>query len=196
MSIAYGCREGWLHVNADWVVLEPVDSEYRPVPPGVPSHTVLLTNLANRVQPIIRYDLGDSVLASPERCRCGSRLPAIRVEGRRDDVVSMQGPTGAIVRLLPLALTTIVEEVAKIHRFQIVQATPVRLLLRLERGHEHRQAVGRAAVGALRQYLVQQSLPNVEVAMDRHAPLTDRRSGKLREVIAVHGATGTTHHPP
>ena len=28
---------------------------------GVRSHTVLLTNLANLVQPLIRYDLGDSV---------------------------------------------------------------------------------------------------------------------------------------
>ena len=34
MSIAYGCDEGWLHVNADWVLLEPVDDDYRPTPPG------------------------------------------------------------------------------------------------------------------------------------------------------------------
>ena len=32
MSIAYGCAEGWLHVNADWVLLEPVDEAYRAVP--------------------------------------------------------------------------------------------------------------------------------------------------------------------
>ena len=34
LSIAYGCDEGWLHVNADWVVLEPVDAEHRPTPAG------------------------------------------------------------------------------------------------------------------------------------------------------------------
>jgi hypothetical protein len=39
----------------------PVDQDYRPVLPGEPSHTVLMTNLANRVQPLIRYDQGDSV---------------------------------------------------------------------------------------------------------------------------------------
>ena len=93
MSIAYACTEGWLHVNADWVLLEPVDAEHRPMPPGEPSHTVLLTNLANRVQPIIRYDLGDSVIAKPEPCACGSPLPAIRVEGRHDDVVSLSRRT-------------------------------------------------------------------------------------------------------
>src|SRR5947199_10112264 len=68
MSIAFGCREGWLHVNADWVLLEPVDRDYRPTPPGQLSHTVLLTNLANRVQPIIRSDLGHSVVAQPATC--------------------------------------------------------------------------------------------------------------------------------
>ena len=141
MSIAYGCTEGWLHVNADWVLLEPVDDAYRPVPPGEPSHTVLLTNLANRVQPVIRYDLGDSVMAKPEPCACGSPLPAILVEGRRDDVVSLRAPDGSVVRLLPLALTTVVEEAAPGHRFQIVQTAADRLMLRLDTSQ--RRAIGR-----------------------------------------------------
>ena len=35
-SIAFGCDAGWLHLNADWVMVEPVDQDYRPVPPGTP----------------------------------------------------------------------------------------------------------------------------------------------------------------
>ncbi len=132
MSMAFGCDEGWLHVNADWVLLEPVDDEFRPTPPGEPSRTVLLTNLANRVQPIIRYDLGDSVIVNPGPCACGSPLPAIKVEGRHDDVLAMAAPDGRIVRLLPLALTTVVEDAAPASRFQIVQKAPDRLLLRLD----------------------------------------------------------------
>ena len=96
MSIAFGCREGWLHVNADWVMLEPVDADHRPTPPGETSHTVLLTNLANRIQPVIRYDLGDAVIANPEPCRCGNPLPAIRVEGRREDVITMPAADGRV----------------------------------------------------------------------------------------------------
>jgi phenylacetate-CoA ligase len=184
MSIGFGCREGWLHVNADWVLLEPVDRDYCPTPPGEASHTVLLSNLSNRVQPIIRYDLGDSIIAKPEPCACGNPLPAIRVEGRRDDVVSMRAPDGKHVRLLPLALTTIVEEAAHVHRFQIVQTAPDRLMLRLESiGDDTRHVIWLAAADALRDYLTQQSLPNVHVGLDRHGPLADRRSGKLREVI-------------
>jgi phenylacetate-CoA ligase len=189
LSIAFGCSEGWLHVNSDWVLFEPVDKEYRPTPPGEPSHTVLLTNLANRVQPIIRYDLGDSVIAKPEPCACGSPLPAIQVEGRRDDVVSLCAPDGSIVRLLPLALTTVVEEAAHVHRFQIVQTGADRLMLRLDSSHEHdRQTAWRAASGALRHYLKRQSLPNVHIGLDKHGPLANRRSGKLREVVVANEA--------
>ena len=184
MSIAFGCNEGWLHVNADWVLLEPVDKSYQPTPPGAPSHTVLLTNLANRVQPIIRYDLGDSVVAKPGPCACESPLPAIQVEGRRDDVVSLCAPDGSIVRLLPLALTTVVEEAAQVHRFQIVQTGADRMMLRLDiSSKSDRQAAWRAASSALHQYLKQQSLPNVRVVLDKRSPIVDRRSGKLKEVL-------------
>jgi putative adenylate-forming enzyme len=190
MSIAFGCQAGWLHVNADWVLLEPVDRDYRPTRPGDASHTVLLSNLANRVQPIIRYDLGDSIIAKPEPCACGNSLPAIRVEGRRDDVLSMRTPDGRLVQLLPLALTTIVEEAAHVHRFQIVQTAADRLMLRLDPGDDRdRQAVWLAAAGALRDYLATQSLPNVQVGLDKQGPLADQRSGKLREVVAMERAS-------
>ena len=186
MSIAFGCEEGWLHVNADWVILEPVDDDYRPTPPGQPSRTALLTNLANRVQPIIRYDLGDSVVVKPGPCACGSPLPAIHVEGRHDDVVALRAPDGSTVRLLPLALTTVVEEAAQVQRFQIVQTAADRLLLRLAPGAGgDRLAAWHAARAALRRYLACQSLPNVRIALDRQGPLPDRRTGKLREVVVT-----------
>jgi len=186
MSIGVGCREGWIHVNADWCLLEPVEQDYSPTPPGEASHTVLLSNLANRAQPILRYDLGDSVVAKPEPCACGNALPAICVEGRRDDVLEMQAPDGKLVRLLPLALTTIVEEAAHVHRFQLVQTAPDRLMLRLEPGADNvRRALWHAAAPALRTYLTQQSLPNVHVGLDGQPPHSDRRSGKLREVMVA-----------
>jgi phenylacetate-coenzyme A ligase PaaK-like adenylate-forming protein len=80
---AFGCGERWPHVNADWVVLEPVDEHHRPVPPGRTSATVLMTNLAGGVPPIIRYDLGGRALgtaiASPA---AGSARSAPRTEPR------------------------------------------------------------------------------------------------------------------
>ncbi len=101
--LSYSCRDGWLHVDADWVILEPVDADHHPTPPRQQSHTVLVTNLANRVQPILRYNLGDSVLQRPEPCPCGNPLPAIRVWGRTADLLTFPTPSGQSVTLTPLA---------------------------------------------------------------------------------------------
>ena len=29
LTMAFGCTHGWLHVNSDWVILEPVDEQFR-----------------------------------------------------------------------------------------------------------------------------------------------------------------------
>ncbi|HKU85266.1 MAG TPA: phenylacetate--CoA ligase family protein [Casimicrobiaceae bacterium] len=189
MSIAFSCTAGWLHVNADWVVLEPVDRDGQPACAGEPSHSVLLTNLANRVQPIIRYDLGDSIIANPEPCVCGSSLPAIRAEGRRDDVLALRARDGSIVSLSPLALTTVVEDATAGHRFQLVQTAPDRIAVRLDVADpSERTAEWDAAYRALHAYFAHQALGNVELALDAQPPIPDPRSGKLREVIAASGA--------
>ena len=183
LTIAHACREGWLHVDADWVILEPVDRHYRPTPAGELSHTVLLTNLANTVQPIIRYDLGDSVRAAIEPCACGSPLPAILVEGRSDDVLGLRARDGTLAHLVPLALTTVVEDAACVHRFQIVQSAPDRLGLRLM--DADRARAGATAAGALRAYLDRHALSNVAVVLEPGEPQPERRGGKLRQVVAL-----------
>ena len=67
--MTYECRHRRLHVNADWYLVEPVDRRGTPVPPGRPSHTTLITNLANTVLPIIRYDIGDSRVSTHSAAR-------------------------------------------------------------------------------------------------------------------------------
>lgn len=184
LSIAYGCREGWMHVNSEWVVLEGVDAHGHPARPGELSHSVLLTNLANWLQPIIRYDLGDRVTALGGPCACGNPLPAFRVEGRSGEALSLRSPRGAAVRLPPLALETVMEEATGAARFQLAQTAPDRLVVRLDGGAaKSRAAAWRRSSRALRAYLAAQSLSNVEVALDRAAPRIDPRSGKLRSVV-------------
>ncbi|MFF0739390.1 phenylacetate--CoA ligase family protein [Streptomyces sp. NPDC004111] len=129
--LSYSCAEGWYHVNSDWAVVEPVDADLRPTPPGEYSHSVLVTNLANRVQPFLRYDLGDSVLQRPYPCPCGSTLPAIRVQGRAGDILTFPTETGDEVRLSPLALSTLFDRTPGVELFQIEQTAPTALRVRL-----------------------------------------------------------------
>jgi phenylacetate-coenzyme A ligase PaaK-like adenylate-forming protein len=129
LFMASGCKHGWHHINSDWVVLEPVDADYRPMPPGEESHTVLLSNLANRVQPILRYDLGDRILQCPEPCPCGNPLPAIRVRGRAADVLTFPTERGERISIPPLALE--VDHVPGVEAFQVMQTTSTSLRVRL-----------------------------------------------------------------
>jgi phenylacetate-coenzyme A ligase PaaK-like adenylate-forming protein len=181
--IATSCRHNWLHLNADWVILEPIDRAGRPVPPGQPSHSVLLTNLANFVQPIIRYDLGDSVTLRPDPCPCRSRLPALRVEGRRDEILVFPGKDGSPVRLLPMALADQVEKMPGVRRYQIIQTAASALQVRLEAEPGcDRLEVWTAARRSLEAFLSANQLIDVELSLAGELPRPEPGSGKFRLV--------------
>lgn len=184
--IAVGCPFDWLHVNEDWVILEPVDEASRPVPAGHSSHTVLLTDLADRVQPIIRYDLGDSVQVRPDPCPCGSPLLAIRVTGRRDDLVVLRGADGRPVTLLPLAISAVIEQARGLRRSQVVRTGPHTLRLRLEpQPGVDADGLRNVVEHNLNAYLASQGLAGVRLIHAAEPPRSDPRSGKFRQVVAT-----------
>ncbi len=185
IAMAADCAAGHLHLNADWCILEPVDQNYNPVPPGQLSHTVLLTNLVNRIQPIIRYDLGDSVTLIPEVCPCGSPLPVIHVEGRRDEILTFAAPDGSGVRVPPQALMTIMETCSGVQRFQLIQVAPTSLKVRLEvsAGADRAQVWDRVS-RQVRDYFVQQGIPTIEIMLSPEAPQPHPINGKFRHIWA------------
>ena len=193
-AIAWACDRGALHVNADWIILEPVDEHYRPVPAGQRSHTVLLTNLANFVQPLIRYDLGDSVTWLDAPCPCGSQLPAIRVEGRCDDVLVLNDAAGRSVELLPLALTTVLEDEAGVFGFQLRQVGASSLVLDLDPQAADANTEQRCRQ-TLERFLRTQGLLDVELDIERSALQRHPVSGKVRRVLAMTDATRPIERP-
>jgi phenylacetate-coenzyme A ligase PaaK-like adenylate-forming protein len=183
LALAAECRAGRLHLNSDWAILEPVDANGRPVPPGVPGTTTLLTNLANHVQPLIRYDLGDRVTLQPLACECGSRLPVIDVLGRDDDTLHLRPPGGRPVSLLPLAAATVIEDEAGLFDFQLVQQGPAELLLRTGlRGDAAREALARAR-RALATFLAAQGAGAVRIRCRSGQPCPRGPSGKAKRVV-------------
>jgi phenylacetate-coenzyme A ligase PaaK-like adenylate-forming protein len=75
--------EAVLTFAGDTCIAECVDDEGRPVPDGTTSSKVLVTNLHNLTQPIIRYELTDRF--TPAGTSGGGALRA-SVEGRSDDL--------------------------------------------------------------------------------------------------------------
>lgn len=183
VGLTFECRYHQLHVNSDWYLLEPVDEENRPVPPGELSSAVLLTNLANRVQPFIRYKMGDRVTISPEPCPCGSPFPVIRVIGRTDEILAFPTPKGGVVQILPLAIVSVAEETAGVYSCQLIQTEPRTLTVRLavkDLGEE--QVVWEALRARLTAYLVEQEAAGVTIERAPEPPQLHPVSGKFQQV--------------
>ena len=182
--IGHSCEHDWIHVNDDWVVLEPVDAERRPVPPGELSHGALLTNLANGVRPLIRYALDDNVLMRPDPCPCGSPLPAVQVQGRTADVLELGSPSASVrVAALPLMVTLMGRP--GIEHFQIVhsEAATLRVRLLTSAGADPEE-VWRVARDALSEFLDRHGL--AAVALERASePPARSEGGKLRKFIPL-----------
>ena len=84
-----------LHVFADVRRLELLDEAGVPVSTGEVGNTVV-TDLNNRVFPLIRYRLGDRTAAIDGPCPCGVSLPRIQpIRGRQADALRL--PSGQVV---------------------------------------------------------------------------------------------------
>jgi len=195
LPLAMECARGHLHLNADWAILESVDAQGRPVHPGTRGARCLLTNLANHVQPIVRYELGDRVAISGDPCPCGSTLPVVDVLGRDDDLLHVgKGAQG--VALSPLALTTVLEEEAGLFDFQLVQRASDRLELRVRASTRAQASRLRRGRDVLVEFLSQQGATRIAVDCRAAEPLRVGKSGKLKRVLMapfsprLHGAAG------
>lgn len=99
----YGTSETWMlacsmpgreemHLGEDLLVAEPVDADGEPVAPGRRSARMLVTNVINKVFPLIRYEVADEVLFLDEPNPgpwTGRRIAP--VSGRHDDVFEYPG---------------------------------------------------------------------------------------------------------
>ncbi|MDO9284547.1 MAG: AMP-binding protein [Aquabacterium sp.] len=185
LAIGWQCEHGRLHANTDWALLEPVDAQGRPVPAGVQSHTTLLTHLAQFAQPLIRYDLGDRLTLMPEPCNCGSPLPVIEVLGRCDDALHLTGRHGRLVTLLPLALTTVLEDDARLYDFQLQQRDRHTLVLRVPLPAAQAGAALARGCAALHRFCEQQGLQGLQIVGEAGPALLHGRSGKTCRVLGL-----------
>ncbi|HOQ75728.1 MAG TPA: AMP-binding protein [Thermoclostridium sp.] len=182
-TIACECVEKHFHVNDDWVVVEPVDRDNRPVSDGVQSDRILLTNLFNYTQPFIRYEITDRVVMHHEPCGCGNPSPWLTLEGRTDDILTFE-ENGKRIRIAPLALYAILKEIHEIRRFQVVAYCGNRLELRLVPVEGYgRDQVFLTACQRLRDFLGQHGVTQVDFTLSQEEPRQHPGSGKFKHII-------------
>ena len=121
--MATSCRmSGHLHLMSHLCIIEIVDLNNKPVPPGQYGEKILLTNLFNFTQPIIRYEMEDVLGYANQNCACGSPWPTLLpVQGRSKDFFYFKKPDGGYEKFLPNLLVIPLNYMQEIRQFQFVQ---------------------------------------------------------------------------
>lgn len=126
--VAMECdRHTGLHLFEDLLIVEVVDRDNQPVPPGVMGDKVLITVLFNHTQPLIRYQLNDRIQLQPAACPCGRPYTLIEaIEGRLEQVLYFSGLDGKprpvhpnvfhrVLEGVPCLGWKVVQEVSELH---------------------------------------------------------------------------------
>lgn len=115
----WSCRR--MHVFDDLLIVEVVDEQYRPVPRGEYGAKILVTRLFGRTQPLIRYELNDSVRLSTDVCPCGLPFDAIDgIQGRIEDALSLPATLGGRISIKPLVFNEIMDTLP-VSGWQVIQ---------------------------------------------------------------------------
>ncbi|GAB4577464.1 MAG: phenylacetate--CoA ligase family protein [Anaerolineales bacterium] len=118
-----------MHFFEDLIITEVVDEQYRPVPPGEYGAKILVTTLFSRTQPLIRYELNDSVRVSTEPHHCGLPFAVLEsIQGRVEDSLTLPAISGGEVLIRPLVINRIMD-IVPVSGWQLVQQADHGLIL-------------------------------------------------------------------
>jgi phenylacetate-CoA ligase len=192
----YGCREvmligsecnqhDGLHLSMETLIVEllvrdPATGATRPARPGEVGE-VVITDLHNLAQPLIRYVGGDSAVArAPGPCKCGLTLPRIGpIEGRVTDTLhdGKGNPVNGL--LFSILFVSVVEHATQ---FQIRQKKTGEVSMRIVpavKGGKMPPEAEQLSYGFLRKYL-----PGVPVSIDYVDDIPVGAAGK-RHIVVV-----------
>ena len=125
-----------MHIFEDLFVVENVDEDGRPVPDGVTGHKLLLTNLFNRTQPMIRYEISDMAAIDSATCRCGRSLRRVTsIEGRTSEIIRFPAKGGGEVALHPFIIESPFTGMHEVRQYKVIHHPDVlRVLVVPRRG--------------------------------------------------------------
>jgi len=176
--IAHECPSGGMHVMAEDIVVELVDNEGHVVPDGQ-AVEIVVTHMATRDFPFVRYRTGYVAIAGHPSClcACGRGLPLLReIQGRTTDfVVAADGTV-----MHGLALIYVLREQTGIQSFKVTQET--RLLTRVQLVPD--AAFDTRTMDYITFSFRQRLGAEVDVRIDLVNQIAPDRSGKFRFIVS------------
>lgn len=174
--IAHQCPSGGMHLTHEDVIIEIVDAQGRVLPHGE-SGEIVVTHLATRDFPFIRYRTGDIAALDDQPCVCGRTLPLLKeLQGRSTDFLVAQD--GTVMH--GLSLIYIVRDLAGVKQFKIVQEsrdhTDILLVTDERFDPANLAAIERSAKARLGS--------EVTIAVRQVSEIPPEKSGKYRYVVS------------
>ena len=174
--IAHECPQGGMHLTAEDMVVEIVSRDGRSLSPGEAGE-IVVTHLATKDFPFIRYRTGDVAVLAAERCACGRGLPMLKeIQGRSTDfVVAADGTV-----MHGLALIYVLRDLPEVQQFKIVQESLLQTRILLVTQSAFSAAWGADIVRKVKARLGD----SVDVIVERVIDIPPEPSGKYRYVVS------------
>ncbi len=174
--IAHECPKGGMHITAEDIIVEIVDSQGKSLSCGMAGE-IVITHLATKDFPFIRYRTGDIGVLDTKVCSCGRGLPLLQeIQGRSTDFLGAQD--GTIMH--GLALIYILRDLPQVRAFKIIQEslqlTRVWVVSETGLGQELIEKIEIGFKARLGQ--------GVQVTIEEMAEIAAEKSGKFRYVIS------------
>lgn len=175
--IAHQCPQGGMHITAEDIIVEIIDPQGRVLPIGELGE-IVVTHLATRDFPFIRYRTGDMGILSDKPCSCGRGLPLLEeVQGRTTDFVVAQDGT----ILHGLALIYVLRDLDGVDAFKITQNSLDETRVQIVRSPDYQQVVAEARIiDTFKKRLGS----TVNVIIEYTDQIAKEKSGKFRYVIS------------
>ena len=171
VAMTHNCPH--LHINDDWVIVEPVDADRRPIDnPDEWSQGVLITDLSNFIQPIIRYYVNDRVRIIPSNEAC-SNMPILKVQGRTFSMFKIAGKSYSLAGLFSQA-----EVWPDVVSFQFVQIDDTTIQVRGVCKSDPTQVLPSLCDG-LKEFMTEKGCPEARFTWSTEPLIPNKRGGKI-----------------
>ncbi len=165
-----------MHLFEDLVIAEVVDENYQPVPPGTYGAKLLITTLFSRTQPLIRYELNDSVRLSMESCSSGLPFAILEsIQGRIEDILYLPAKSGGRVAIQSLVFNRIMD-ILPVSGWQVTQNADESLTALISGARD--ELNDRELENTLRQALTEQDALVPAINVQRISTIPKNTSGK------------------
>ncbi len=174
--IAHQCPAGGMHITSEDIIVEIVDKKGNVLPEGE-SGEIVVTHMATRDFPFVRYPTGDIGTLSSESCSCGRGLPLLKeIQGRTTDFVIAKDGT----ILHGLALIYVLRDLPGVASFKIIQESLdlTRVLILCD------DQYCESSEETIRQEFKKRLGNDVEISVEQVDEIPKEKSGKFRYVVS------------